>query len=67
MTLSDAGFYFKIFCWVVGFLLAALAVCPIFLEGMRQRRQDREAYDVDEYLISLERQQNGARRTPYDK
>ena len=62
MTLNDVGLWFRVIGAVVGLAIVARAVWPIFIERSRQRDADRESASIDEYLDSLERQHNGARK-----
>lgn len=62
MTLTDAGTVFRFFAAAVGVFLVARALYPFYIERSRQRGADREAASIDEYIESLERQHNGARK-----
>jgi hypothetical protein len=54
MTLSDAGLYFKMVCWVIGFALAARVFWPTIKEGLEQRRADREKEEFNAYLDRID-------------
>jgi hypothetical protein len=54
MTLSDAGLYFKMFCWAVGFMLVARFALPALVAEWRERKRERESEEFDAYLESID-------------
>jgi hypothetical protein len=54
MTLSDVGFYFRDFAWLVALLIAVWALAPVIAEGWRERKRQREKEEMDSYLDRID-------------
>ncbi len=56
MTLSDAGFYFKIFCYALGVVMVLWCCAPFIHDLIEEYSQERESKAIDALLERLERE-----------